>query len=666
MTIRKKLYKATPWFFMVGAILTIGLLSFGGALAAGTSLPVALTVFVLAVVYEGIVYFENIKHTFKKLFKPGYFEQQLAKECLKRYKDDYQDCPAIFKNYNEKRKLLHLFEGKNLDAASRDRKQHLEKILGDMEKWFAVQLFSSKPATTKNQKELREWLAKSRTDNKNQGSSIILTEAYKVKRDSQYVTHQILTVFSLTAGVFMGLGSTYLLVDAFTVIPWLAALPLAAMPILIVPMAMLAGVAHAALVYNATTDMFTIEKVNRWHKKFTKDYNTPQKILMGLVLSVMVALTIAVSICTFGTWVTVVKTTRPLFGWMRNMPSLIMRVLNPLISSISMAIFNMENITQTLENADKGVDDIIAWVSNLPLFIMKTPERLFSMASEWIFNITPNDTKISITQENWLQRLLNNMFVPLRRLLYLGHIISNGLSSAQIEGINTVVAATPGMILDGVVDWPYLDLSDNKPHEHTDDEESGHNHENDLPSMVLTRVFAFLYVVAGLMNKKTGNEPGFWKAVDQRMRKDEVTVTFKDACDKSDCGPNCSQQASPFKDLFVPGKKKPARQKFDSAWQFEQAIYRIERYKEKNFQGAWSGSEIARKQILKLNELQDELRNHHLFDSNYDCTQIIHRLIDQHLEKLDIIAVYRQHGFFSDTSDTSEYLKKIPSRLILA
>ena len=353
---------------MAGASLTIGLLSFSGILAIWPAvLPLAFGAFVLSVAYEGEIYLKNIKGSLKKLFKSNQIERQLAKSCLLEHcflNNSEKNRPQFFKDYERQIYLLHRFEEKRLDKASSERKRHVEKTLGDMEKWFAQQLFSDSKGSTRYKEELRTWL-----DNKS------LLAEFQAKRSSRSVIYQILKVFCSTAGVFMGLGTTYLLIEAFSVIPWLAALPVASLPMLIVPMAVIAGVAYGLLVYNAMTDMIASEMVTKWFKKISQDLSNPKKWWGGVgkicVLSVMFLITLALSLCTAGTWWTVAKTTPPLFSWMNKIPSFMMLVLNPLILSVSTWAFNLENVSETLEMAEPYVD---AWLGeDKPTNEIQTP-----------------------------------------------------------------------------------------------------------------------------------------------------------------------------------------------------------------------------------------------------------------------------------------------------
>ena len=366
MKFHKIPYYVTPWFLMAGSSLTMGLLSFSGILAIWPILPLAIAGFVLSIAYEGEIYLQNIKGALKKLFKSNQLERQLAKTFLLEHgfpKTPGSDRPQFLKDYERQWHLLHRFEHKQLDPSSLERKRRVEKTLGDMEKWFAEQLFSDQEGKTSYQKELRAWLKKKKDD-----QLMSLMDEFQSKRNFRHVMYQVLMAFCAISAVFMGIGTSYLLVEAFAVIPWFAALPVAWLPVFIVPMAAIAGVAYGFLVYNAITDMIASEIVTKWLNKISQDLANPQQKWSGVgkvcVLTVMFLITLALSVCTAGTWWTVVKTTRPVFNWMSKIPSFIMLGLNPLILSLSTWAFNVENISETLEGAEPYID---AWLGEAPV-----------------------------------------------------------------------------------------------------------------------------------------------------------------------------------------------------------------------------------------------------------------------------------------------------------
>ncbi len=526
MKIKKIPYYIAPWFLMAGASLTIGLLSFGGILAIFPILPLAFAGFVLSVAYEGEIYLQNIRGSLKKLFKAYHLERQLAKKCLLDHFpiELNEDCPQFFKDYERKLQLFHKFEDRRLNKASRERKRRVEKKLVDMEKWFAVQLFSDpfQKGSIADEKELRDWFDKSR-----------LRVEFQARQGSRRSIYNLIRGFCVTAGLFMGLGTTYLLVEAFAIIPWLAVIPAATLPMLIVPMAAIAGVAYGLLVYNAMTDMIATEMVNKWYQKLYKNADEKtlgRRVVMGTTLAVMFTLTLALSICTAGTWWTVAKTSRPLFHWMGKMPGFIMLVLNPLISSLSTWAFNLENVSETLELVEKWTDELefnalLRWMGEIPARIMSAPGLLISRLSAWKFNPEAKTDLQLLRAWNLPRMVIAVAFAPLRFLLFIGHLISIGVTADRVPGVPCAASALLGATNEGVEDLHYFDVFGKQPHLHKDDtqsllterleSQSGHNHDSDLPTKFLTLFFSPLYLLAAgwdLLLDEDLEELTSWKA----------------------------------------------------------------------------------------------------------------------------------------------------------
>ena len=330
---------------MSGASLILGFLSFSGTFVLWPVLPVAIAAFVLSVVYEGEIYLQNITGAMNKLFKHNHMKQTLAKAYLLEHFPDtsLEDCPQFFKDYEAQSQLLIQVRHKKSNNASPHRKKAIEKTLRDMEKWFARQLFSEDENNTlidsDYQKKLQLWLEKNQK------------EAWQEKFHAQKNSFYILQAASVLAALFMGLGTTYLLVEAFAAIPFLAALSFGTLQLIIAPMAVIAGVAYGLLTYNTITDIQTSDKLFNAFEKIKQDGFTWRNAMLAF----LIVLALGLTICTAGTWMTVIKEARPLFAWMGNLPgfTFIMEWINPLVTGLSALAFNAQNTIESLEILDE-------------------------------------------------------------------------------------------------------------------------------------------------------------------------------------------------------------------------------------------------------------------------------------------------------------------------
>ncbi|MGC1182246.1 MAG: hypothetical protein WA877_04850, partial [Legionella sp.] len=394
-----------------GASLILGFLSFSGMYALYPILPLAFAAFGLSVAYEGEIYLQNIKGALGKLFKNNYLQNSQARDYLLEkfpQNTDVPECPQFLRDYEKQLKLLAHFNHKKLTNKSKQQKGKIEKTLKDMEKWFAIQLLTGKDDPEKNQspytKELRAWLAKEEQQQ----------SEWQARLTKRRTIFHLVASFSTIAAVFMGLGSTYLIVEAFSVIPWIAVIPFTFWPFIIVPMAVIAGAAYGLLTYNTVTELVSNNTLNVWYKKIRTNLSeelSVRNVLMATGSILLVSLAIALTICTAGTWWTIATSARPLLSWMNKMPNFIMGIINPVITGLSALFFNIQNTAESLEMLDEATTH--------------DPNES-NILQKMSRSIKKSITHIRST-ENWLQivnpvRLFLKLIItPLHIFLFLGH-----------------------------------------------------------------------------------------------------------------------------------------------------------------------------------------------------------------------------------------------------
>jgi len=472
-----KMEKIIRYFFLllftVGASLILGLLSFAGMYVLWPFLPAAIVTFFLSVGYEGQIYFQNIKQTFKKIaktFKTDFFKNKLSNDYLRDNfpKDLDSSCPTFFHDYKKQLCLLHQFEHKELDDESKIRKRRVKKNLKDMEEWFATQLFSSKKKNglkSKYKSELHEWL--------NQPEQARKTQALEGELFYQPVAYIGALLFSVISALFMAAGSSYLLLAVFSSVTWLASIPLGGLPIIIVPLAILAGAAYGLLIFNAVTDMIANDTLYKWYEKICKDWNDGHvlhSLIMGSVAAILAILAIIFTVCTAGTWWTVAQTSHPIFSWMSKMPTYVMGIITPIILGIGSIVFNWENTSETLKFIDEKikqyttVENVSTLFENIGISIKNGFENLRKRENWWqIFN--PFRLFLTVTM------------LPLRIILFIGHIISVGVSEDRPPGISMWLAAAFGTTNEMFECGHYFFGHDHDHHAHEDKHEHVHHHE---------------------------------------------------------------------------------------------------------------------------------------------------------------------------------------------
>lgn len=594
MAVNKKKFKKIPRYLAlgsltVGASLILGFLSFGGMYALYPAISLAFAAFGLSVAYEGEIYLQNIKGAFKKLFKKNYLENHLAKEyLLEHFPQDLQSekCPQFFRDYEIQLKLLSEFSHKPLNKESKKRKKQIDKTLADMEKWFALQLFASKNKEKQSAytEELREWL--------NQHEQ----NEWQARLDKRLSTFKFVKGFSLLSATFMGLGSTYLIVEAFSVIPLMAAIPFTFWPIFIVPMAVVAGAAYGMLIYNTVTDLINNDTINKWKTRLLNDLSqglTARNLFMTATAVVLVSLAVALTICTAGTWWTVATSARPLFEWMKKMPSFIMGIINPIVTGFSAIFFNVQNSAESLEMLyEATAPDTEAGAEKKPNVFQRTYQAVAEVLTHvW-------DT------ENWLQMLnpfrllLKLTITPLRILLFLGHLVSVALTSDRMPGVPQIVSALVAIICEGFEDAHYFIGAKKKAktllEERLDSEEE--HHDSDIPTFLLTVLASPVYFLAAVWDWGTSklNHPVSGDAKTPQPR----ILTFMQAGYKQLGIEEEEVNVALAKDAQRPSKE----------WQIEHTVSLIEKYERKHLNEVWCGDEIAEQKTAELEKLKEAVR----------------------------------------------------------
>ncbi len=483
MKLKKLPRKITLILLTTGASLILGFLSFGGMFALWPILPLAFTAFALSVVYEGEIYLQNITGAWNKLFKFKHLERQLAKSyLLAHFPKDVEDtaCPEFFRDYDKQLQLVHAFGHVRLDKESKAQKKREEKTLADMEKRFALMLFKKGDEEQSTWvQSLRGWL--------NEKPALLRDATSKLNQYSKafwWMKH-----FSILASIFMSLGTTYLLVEAFSAIPFFASIAFASWPLFIVPMALIAGAAYGLLTYNAITDMYNSDTLNNWLKEF----NIREKgltVRTGIAFS-LVALALMLTVCTAGTWWTVVKETRPLLSWISRLPGFIMGLINPIITGMSAVIFNLENTHQSLT------------------LIMS----YFNKASKTVHHIatTLHEKESLIQFMNPFRFILTLTILPLRILLFAGHLISIGVTADRLPGVPTLFSALMGIISECFEDIHYFFGHEHACGHHGQEAPTsqalrearlkpgeGHHHDLDIPTWLIEGLLTPVYYLAAV------------------------------------------------------------------------------------------------------------------------------------------------------------------------
>lgn len=649
--------KKIPLYLLIvlltlGASLTLGFLSFGGMLALWPILPIAIGAFFLSTSYEGEVYFQNIKNGLNKLLQRDHLKRTVAKKfLLEKFPDTKnEDCPQFFKDYEKQLQRVEALRKacKKNKALTKEKKQ-AEKALRDMDKWFTQQLFKVKKGAeeeeglTEYQKKLAQWLAMN-------GQEEMLA-LYK----KRFYINQAAKVFSLVAGLFMGLGTSYLLAESMVALPLFSALLASSVfggPLLVLVGAalILAGLAFAILTYNSIMDMVNNEVLQNWYKSIKEKFSqglTVGNVLRVVAVVLLVTMAVALTLCTAGTWWSIARAAKPLFSWMSKLPGFIMGIINPIVLALSTGVFCLNNSHETYTELDELTQG------------KKKDEHQHS--SFWQ-SIKESFAKLR-ARENWLQlfnpfRLLLKITVtPIRVLLFIGHLISIGVNADRVPGIPNILTALLGVIAEGFEDLHYFMHLKGHHHHHGKksveelrkehlEGKAGHDHSNDIPTQIVKLVFSPLYLLSAIWD---------WTA-SKLNSESKNRLSFVDACRKQrffifDYFPNLgssaqSEKATESKALLAETEQP------SEGWQRVHAQYCIERYEAKHFNKTFVGRETAKEKVAALQQLKHNLAQEGT-------------TVEDHLQEAKNNTVYNRHRLFSSekVTSTARFLEELPVRI---
>lgn len=636
LNLKKIPYNLALILLTAGASTILGFLSFSGMLALVPIVPLAITALVLSVAYEGEIYLQNIKGAINKLFKNNYLKNKLAREfLLEHFPPDLnaQDCPQFFKDYAQQLLQLKKVTQHKSTSEHKQQKKYIKKRLNDMEKWFALCLFPGQESTDNSSsiytQELTAWLA--------QNGQL----TWQARLDQRRTTFHRAAAFSSLSALFMGLGSTYLMVEAFSAIPWFAAIPFTFWPLVIVPMAMIAGAAYGLLTYNTITDFINDDTINKWFTKlstnFKKEGFSWRNIIMASTSLLLIGLAVALTICTAGTWWTIATNARPLFEWMRQIPSFVMGVINPIVTGISAIFFNIQNTAESIEQLDEALQDDGPTVK----------EQYISLKKKWN-ELCATENSLQIINPFRLLKVL--IMTPLRFILFLGHLLSIAFTADRMPGIPQIWAALIAFISEGFEDAHYFTGHSHKSpkddgildDEHPDlnliaskllkarlETGHGHSHEQDIPTKILYALATPLDILA------TG-----WDALARKLIRQPAN-------------PNTAITANPTEEIksgVFFDKLEPS-----TDWQKEHAVALIEKHIQKHLRKATVNSTIAEQKIAALQRIQQQIRQ----SDGADLSVL--------LPQVKTSNILNKHRFFASTNEntnTQYFIEELPQRVL--
>ncbi len=316
---------------------------------------------------------------------------------------------------------------------------------------------------------------------------------------------------SLFAGIVMGLGTTYLITESFASIPLLAAISLSAFPGIIVPLALVAGGAYGLLIYNSMTEMLLNNPFTKFFDRMranTQNSSLKSKLMLGVTFFLFL-LTMLLTYCTIGTWLTIFHQHKPLFALMSLLPKVILNMIIPAFIGLSILPFSIQSIANTLDNIeeDPSFNHFIAlWASGrvfnslweaIPKNAAQRDALLWKYLIPKFLGISAEEFANETIEQKWnpYRILLRLLFEPLEKLLFTGHLYSAAVTGDQVEGLSKFWSLFINGGFELLEDYDYLYPN----HAHRRDATAmvknrfqgsdDHNHDNTIPLRLLKYLF---------------------------------------------------------------------------------------------------------------------------------------------------------------------------------
>lgn len=452
----------------LGAVLLLGLLSFTGMFVLYPILGLAITTFVLSVIYEAEIYKQNINKALDKLLDENLLIQSLGKQAL-------FDLQEQLKGNNNN----HWFSNDYYNLSNHPKKTSGDRErLKKMERWFGQILLAKEGSSILEFKFAHNL--------KNEISEITQNIDWEMRYDSLRFYNRLLLVFSAVASILMSLGTIYLLLDTLAVLTFFSFAPLAA-PFVIIPLALVAGMAYGFLTYNSLSEFILKNDMFEWVKSFFQadTYKNPKNIGIAIFGVFVIALNIGLTICTAGTWWVIINQSRPLWGWMQNTAISLLQKATPIVIAVATLGFNGQNTIQTIKQI--APHDHSHEHSPAPAPTKPAPFNPFDY-------------------------ILKLVYFPIRLLMFVGHLLSISVTSDQMPGIPQVMAAFFAFLSEFLEDGHYfLDMEEIKSmlgiaSDDCEDHEDDHHH-SDIPNYFLQFIFSPIFLSAAAYDYYFNQDP---------------------------------------------------------------------------------------------------------------------------------------------------------------
>lgn len=506
----------------MGTVLSVGFLSFSGLWIIYPYIIPAILAFFLSGVIEGKVFGTSI---FKglarlKLLSPNGEKHLLFSELNKLLSMKVESwvnsqCRFLQDYCNQRKKYKAL---KNNPSANEEDVKEAKQRLEELKDYLYQQM--NKP----NDPDIEDPYVSQAI------KEASLIELNSAKRSVWFL--RFFWLISILVGIVSGFVTAFAVQEAITVGLALS-LSVTALSAIVWPVAIFAAIGATFLLYYAITDIVKNDAIVKACSKTLKLFKRSTEESIGAYLLRLLALSIVVmgitSLTVFATaasggtcWIVMQKGIKLLAP---KLPIFVAYCASTILIPINFAtdlIYGFSTTVQTIDNC-KDIFQAIFDIIKHPIKAIKN----------FCVNI---ETKLNNLKEkeSWGQffnpfRILAKLIIsPLQSLVFIGHLISIGLTTDRFMNVPPPLVAGVCAIAEGLQDLSFLTTEDGHNHAQHDHEDDGHDHGNllQLPlqillSPVLTTVGILYWAV-----KKCGNEVGFLDAIAQTFKLPLLNIVF--------------------------------------------------------------------------------------------------------------------------------------------
>lgn len=540
----KALRYVVATFLTMGTVISLGFLAFSGLWSISTCLLPAILAFFLSGVVEGKVFGTGIFKGLARLKLLGRNgKKHLLFSELNKFlstKDENwitNQCNFVQDYYNQRKKYKTL---KADHSAKEEDIKEAGQRLKELKDYFYQQIHIPNNPNIEN-----SYISQAIKDPS-------LIELNSAKRSVWFL--RFFWIISILVGIVSGIATAFAVhnfIDTVILVKLGLSLSAIATSAIVLPIVIFAAIGATFLFYYAITHIVkndakkAFSKTLELFKRKMLENNTKESLSQYCLrlLSLSIAVIVIAGITLFATvaaattnWANM-KT--GIIKLAPKLPIFVVYCSNAILIPINFVadlIFGLSTTLQTIDNCKgiaknifkkfikllKGIYEIIKH----PLKTIKN----FSNIKMALYNLKEKRNESWGQLFNPFRILAMFIILPLQFLVFIGHLISVGLTTDRMNNVPPALVAGICATSEGLQDLSFFTKEDDHNHNHEQDHDAhdGHDHGNllQLPLQVLLSLILITAAILYWAVKKFGNEVSFFDAIEQTFELPLLNIIF--------------------------------------------------------------------------------------------------------------------------------------------